>query len=108
MKESYRKDPASHSGPDSCIGRCKAAGEALTGGGAGPVLSCENYASWTPTLLSEAEGNIVFDDKGKAYTSPTQSKTWSMHGQLRARKPGDPGNARAGESLGPGGDGYKF
>ncbi len=59
MKESYRKDPASHPGPESCIGRCEAEGEALTGGYAGPVLSCENHACRTPTLLSEAEGNIV-------------------------------------------------
>lgn len=80
MKESYRKDPASHPGPESCTGSCKAAGEALTGGGAGPVLSCENNASRTPTLLSEAEGNIVCDDRGKSYTSPTQSKTRSMQG----------------------------
>ncbi|MGA3169334.1 MAG: group II intron reverse transcriptase/maturase [Terriglobia bacterium] len=82
MKESYGKDPASHPGPESCIGRCKAAGEALTGGGAGPVLSCENYASRTPTLLSEAEGNIVSADKGKAHASSTQSKTRSMHGHF--------------------------
>ena len=32
MKESYGEGLASHTGPESCVGRRKAAGEALTGG----------------------------------------------------------------------------
>lgn len=42
MKESYRKGVASHPGPESCVVSREAAIEALTGGSAGRVLSCEN------------------------------------------------------------------
>lgn len=80
MKESHRKDPASHPGPESCIGRCEATGEALTGENAGPVLSCENKSFRMPTLLSEAEGNIVYDDKGESYANPAQSEARCIHG----------------------------
>ncbi len=57
MKESYRKDLASHPDPESCVGFGNAAGEALTGVHAGQPLSCEITESGTPTLLSEAEGH---------------------------------------------------
>ncbi len=56
MKESYRKGLASHPGPESCVGRREAAGEALTGAHADQVLSCEIRQFGVPTLLSEAEG----------------------------------------------------
>jgi hypothetical protein len=51
MKESYRKGPASHPGPESCVVRRKAAGEALTGVRVGPVLSCEIKPFRAPTSL---------------------------------------------------------
>ena len=41
MKESHRKDPASHPDPESCVGGREAAGEALTGAHAGQPSSCE-------------------------------------------------------------------
>jgi hypothetical protein len=42
MKESRRKDPTSHPDPESCVGRRKAAGEALTGAHAGPAIELRN------------------------------------------------------------------
>ena len=78
MKESYRKGPASHPGPESCVGRRKAAGEALTGVHAGPVLSCEINPSRAPTLLLEAEGNTGDDITRESPTGPAQSETRSM------------------------------
>ena|ERR1017187_4035477 len=42
MKESYGEDIASHTGPESCVGDRKAAGEALTGVRMGWVLSRES------------------------------------------------------------------
>ena len=45
MQESYRKGPASHPGLESCVGRRKAAGEALTEGNADQPLSCEIQSS---------------------------------------------------------------
>jgi len=57
MKESYRKGVASHPGPESCVASRKAAIEALTGGSAGRVLSCEIIATGVPRPFSMAEGN---------------------------------------------------
>jgi hypothetical protein len=57
MEESYRKGVASHPGPESCVVSRKAAIEALTGGSAGRVLSCEIIETGVPTLFSIAEGN---------------------------------------------------
>ena len=106
MKESHRKGPASHPGPESCAGRRKAAGEALTGGDAGPVLSCENKANRTPTLLTEAEGKIANCDIGEQYKSPAQSETrgmqgHSMHGNREspAVPAGDGRTGRAGRAT---------
>ena len=90
MKESYRKGPASHPGPESCVGRRKAAGEALTGVHAGPVLSCEIKPSRAPTLLLEAEGNTVDDITRELPTGPAQSETRSEE-----PKPWPWGRARA-------------
>ena len=50
MKESYGEGLASHTGPESCVGRRKAAGEALTGVHADQPLSSEIKPSGTPTL----------------------------------------------------------
>jgi hypothetical protein len=41
MKESYGEGVATHTGPESCAVARKSDGEALTGGGAGQVLSRE-------------------------------------------------------------------
>ena len=59
MKESHRKDPASHPDPESCVGVREAAGEALTGAHAGQPSSCEIRRSGVPTPLSEAEGHTA-------------------------------------------------
>jgi len=57
MKESHRKDPASHPDPESCVEGREASGEALTGAHAGQPLSCEIRSFGVPTPLSEAEGH---------------------------------------------------
>ena len=43
MKESYGEGPATHTGPESCVGARKGEGETLTGGWAGRVFSRERY-----------------------------------------------------------------
>jgi hypothetical protein len=81
MKESYGKGIANHPDPESCAGRRKAAGEALTGAQAGRrVLSCEIHFVRAPTLFREAEGHIMRDDKREPLTSPAQSETPDMPG----------------------------
>ncbi len=57
MREPYGEGPASHTGPESCVGRGNAAGEALTGVHAGQVFSCEiNYIRGADAVCV-AEGN---------------------------------------------------
>jgi RNA-directed DNA polymerase len=65
MKELHRKDPASHSGPESCEAGREDCSEALTGEDAGEVLSHEIRKSVLPTSLSEAEGNSPQIDKAR-------------------------------------------
>ena len=48
MKESHRKDLASHPDPESCGGSRKATVEALTGAHAGQPTSCEITFSGVP------------------------------------------------------------
>src|ERR1035437_6259862 len=59
MKESYRKDLVNHPGPESCVTSREAAIEALTGGDAGWVLSCEIIAIRVPTSYHKVEGNTA-------------------------------------------------
>lgn len=66
MKEPYEEGVANHLGPESCAGRREASGEALTGGDAGAVLSCEIRIIGVPTWLLSTEGNIA----GGAIASP--------------------------------------
>ena len=80
MKESHRKDPASHPDPESCGGGREATGEALTGAHAGQPSSCEIIQSGVPTPLSEAEGHTVIGATGKPIADPAQSKTLRMRG----------------------------
>jgi len=80
MKESYGEGLASHTGPESCVGRRKAAGEALTGVHADQPLSSEINFSGVPTLLSKAEGNIGHDVISEPYPDPAESKTLCTRG----------------------------
>ena len=63
MKESYRKGLASHPGPESCVASREAAIEALTGGSAGRVWSCEIIANrWIPSAkILHPHPNVRFD-----------------------------------------------
>lgn len=80
MKELYRKGLANHSGPESCAGHRKVAGEALTGEDAGQPLSCEIHNPSVPTLLSEAEGNTSNDVICESSEDLAQSETLCMRG----------------------------
>ncbi len=80
MKELHRKGLAIHSGPESCVCRCKATGEALTGENAGQPLSCEINTFSVPTLLRETEGNTGDGVTREPLTDLAQSETLSMHG----------------------------
>jgi len=80
MKEPYGEGLASHTGPESCVGRREAAGEALTGVHADQPLSSEIKLSGTPTTSSRAEGNIGHGVKRESCSGPAESKTLCMRG----------------------------
>lgn len=69
MRKSYRKDAADHPDPESCGADRKVRHEALTGEDVGEVSSREIPTSGTPTLLSEAEGNMAMNDMASSSTA---------------------------------------
>src|SRR3954454_5306780 len=94
MQESYRKDPASHPDPESCVGGREAAGEALTGAHAGQPSSCGIRSSGVPTPLCEAEGHTE-----GGVTIPKQGKWLRSVVQGYFNDHGVPGNKAALEAF---------
>ena len=80
MKESYVKGLANHNGPESCGGARKSDGEALTGEGAGRVLSRERYRTRDadPVRTRGRRQSTVRLGEGCWY--PARSKTPGMYG----------------------------
>lgn len=81
MKEPDEEGVASHLGPESCAGRREASGEALTGGSAGAVLSCDIKEFGVPTSLRYTEGHIALGVHREPTADPAQSETRSMRGR---------------------------
>jgi RNA-directed DNA polymerase len=80
MQESYIEGVATHDDPESCAVSRKAAREVLTGAHTGSVLSREIRLTRVPTLLSEAEGNILQRRYRKSLNGPARSQTRYMCG----------------------------
>jgi hypothetical protein len=87
MKESYSEGPASHTGPESCIGARKGAGEALTGVRAGRVLSREIHAPprggllWGADAVEKGGRRNSWRRNGETLRDPARSETPSMYGR---------------------------
>ena len=73
MKEPYGEGVARRTGPESCVGRREAAGEALTGVHADRVLSCEIKPLGVPTPFAYAEGNTGSGATREPLSGPAQS-----------------------------------
>jgi len=73
---------ANHSDPESCGMHREVHVEALTGETDRPAIEPRNQNSGMPTLLSEAEGNMVHNDNRKLCADPTRSETLCMSGSL--------------------------
>lgn len=82
MQVQYGEEMANHSDPESCGMRREVQVEALTGETDRPAIEPRNQKFGMPTLLSEAEGNMVHGDNRKSYTDPTRSETLRMLGSL--------------------------
>jgi RNA-directed DNA polymerase len=80
MKESHVKGLANHSGPESCGGARKSDGEALTGEGAGRVLSRERYRTRDADAVRTGGRQQPAGRIGKERWYPARSKTPGMHG----------------------------
>jgi len=77
MQESYGKGVATHTGPESCAVARKSAGEALTGGRAGQVLSREIHdPRREPWPLRGAD---AVEQGGRPYLLCRQRETWWDH-----------------------------
>lgn len=95
MKESYGEGLASHTGPKSCVGVRKGAGEALTGVHAGPVLSRVIVAPPQGGLLRGAD---VVEHSGRPHRQRCHGEAGGPRAVGRpgacmetpVREPGDP------------------
>ena len=107
MKESYVKGLANHSGPESCGGARKSDGEALTGEGAGRVLSRERYRTRDADPVRTRGRQQPQGRVGEAWWYPARSKTPGMHGSnlrenreiLRLPKPARLGRIEKSEDV---------
>ena len=73
---------ANHSDPESCSINREVHAEALTGETSRPAIEPRNQESGMPTLLSEAEGNMLSGTNRKSDGDPTRSETLCMLGSL--------------------------
>jgi RNA-directed DNA polymerase len=80
MKESYTEGPASHSGPESCAGARKDAGEALTGAHMGGVLSRDNRCNQGADDVVLSGRQHAYAQKGEGISNPARSETSSTYG----------------------------
>src|SRR2546426_11142096 len=92
MKESYGEGPATHTGPESCVGVRKGDGETLTGGRAGRVFSRERHSLQSADAVRRS---------GRRYPTRRQRKTW--RGSARSETPSMPGHTLRENRESPGG-----
>ena len=81
MKEPYGEGVASHTGPESCAGRRKAVGEAMTGEHAGRPSGFEITSTGMPTPQNGGEGHTHGDVNRELPVDPAESKNLRMRGR---------------------------
>ena len=107
MEESYVKGLANHNGPESCGGARKSDGEALTGEGAGRVLSRERYRTRDADAVRTSGRQQPSGRDGKGWWYPARSKAPGMYGSnlrenreiLRPPKPARLGRIEKSEDV---------
>ena len=100
MQVSHSEGPANHTGPESCVGICEDAGEALTGERIGQPSSRESLIFPDADVVEITEGNM--DGRVSASARPTRRgrRPWHVL-MLFAREPGDLGFGRRMDTAGP-------
>ena len=96
MQVRYGEGVATHTGPESCVGGCEAAGEALTGVRIGQVWSGESNVVQGADAVVAAEGNRHGTAIARTRATPRRLRPWHVRtspawepGGLRHR-PGEP------------------
>ena len=79
MQVSHSEGPANHTGPESCVGICEGAGEALTGERIGQPLSRESLKISGADVVAFTEGNMDGRVSASVWTARRGRRTW--HGQ---------------------------
>ena len=88
MQVSHSEGPANHTGPESCVGICEDAGQALTGERIGQPLSRESTLIPGADVVPVTEGNTDGRDNASAQTARRGLRHWHVR-TLFAREPGD-------------------
>jgi hypothetical protein len=82
------EDPASHTGPESCVARREVCGEALTGEHAGQPLSREISINQGADAFANVEGNTNRYESARTCSALRGRRTWHAC-TLLAWEPGD-------------------
>ena len=100
MQVSYSEGLANHTGPESCVGICEDAGEALTGERIGQPLSRESLKISGADVVAFTEGNMAGRVSASARPTRRGRRPWHVP-MLFAREPGDLGFGRRMDTAGP-------
>lgn len=97
MRVSCVEDLASHNGPESCVDVGNCAGEALTGGDAGQVLSREKLTIVQSADAVDGSGRQHRNDRySEIMADPARSETLSMHSSTSCGSREVPRSTRSG------------
>ncbi len=80
MEEPYTEGVATHGDPESCVGVCKGAGEALTGARAGRAIEPRNQGDRGAQAVNYVEGNIDCGAMREPQPDPARSENHGMYG----------------------------
>jgi hypothetical protein len=90
MRTLYIEDPASHGGPESCVGDPVRAQRSVDRGRAGGAMEPRNTNEFrVSTLFSMAEGHTPGGVSCESLVGPARSEIPGTHDELHAREPGD-------------------
>src|SRR5918994_7088568 len=100
MKESYGEGPATHTGPESCVGVRKGGGERLTGERAGRVFSRERDTLRSADAVRRSGRPHSTGRQRKTRRGSARSETPSMGGHTSRENRESPGPPAANGAAG--------
>ena len=82
MKVSYKKELATHLGPESCLDVPRGRREALTGENVGVVVSSEISTLGSGPCPAKGKATTMAPQYGEVLSFLTESRTHGMHGSF--------------------------